>query len=119
MQLDSSATITNAGFHDVDHHSGEPFETTDWTITIDSPAGSIQWATDEFGTDEDANALRWGSMFTFWLDADVSPAGATHTLEFFKPGAPTEMEIDFVDGFLLFLDGFESGDTMIWDPVVP
>ena len=80
--------LSNAGFFDVDHHSGEPYETTDWTIAIDGPAGTIEWSTDTFAVDENANALRWGTMFSFWFDSDTAPTNAVHTLEFFKPGDP-------------------------------
>ena len=114
VELDPGATITNAGFHDVEHHSGEPYTTTDWTITVDSPPGSVEWSTDTFATDQNANALRWGTMFTFWFDADVPPAGALHTLELFKPGVPSSVLVEFPDGEWIFQDGFESGDTSNW-----
>jgi len=114
IQFGSNATITNVGFRDVEHHSGEPYDTTDWDMTVDSPPGSVVWSTATFVPAEDANALRWGSMFSFWFDADVPPAGSVHTLEFFKPGGPSEVEINFPDGDWIFQDGFESGDTSAW-----
>lgn len=118
IQFDSTAVITNAGFRDVDHHSGEVYDTTDWTIAVGSPPGSVDWSTSTFDTDENANALRWGTMYSFWFDADVPPFGAVHTLELFKPGAPTEVEVVFPDA-LVFADSFESGDTTGWTDSQP
>jgi hypothetical protein len=116
VDFPGAATISNAGSHDVDHHSGEPYSTTDWTLDTSVP-GVITWATDPFGTDPNANALRWGTMFSFWFDATAGPAGATHTLGLFKPGTPTDVEFSMFDG--LFEDGFESGDTTAWSSTTP
>lgn len=38
VDFSGSAVIANAGFHDIDHHSGEPFNTTDWSIDVDERA---------------------------------------------------------------------------------
>ncbi len=109
--LPASTTITGVGFRDVDHHSGEPYATTDWTIEVDG--GTVSWFSDDFDTDPDANALRWGTMFSFWFDADIVADTAVHTLGLFKPGIPEEVMIPFSSG-LIFADGFESGDTLAW-----
>ncbi len=111
-----STTITNVGFRDVDHHSGEPYATTDWTIEV--TGDSVTWYADDFATDPNANALRWSTMFSFWFDATVNDPGdgMVHTLTLFKPGEPEELDIPFTgDANVLFFDGFESGDTSAWD----
>ncbi len=106
--------FSNIGFKDIDHHSGEPYSTVDWTNAVDVPNSIISWATTPFATDVNANALRWATMFNFWFDAD-SPAALTHRLTFFKPGSPA-----FVDfSFLIFADGFETGTSSNWSIVVP
>ena len=79
-------SISNIGFHDIDHHSGEPYATTDWTTS--TPGCNITWQTDDFATDVNANALRWGTMFNFWFDADSPPQVATVDVTLFKPGTP-------------------------------
>ncbi len=83
-----SATITNVGFRDVEYHSGEPFDNTDWSVTIEN--NSITWATTPFETNANANALRWGTMYNFRFDADVPPAEdqGLVTMGLFKPGTP-------------------------------
>ncbi len=118
IRLPASADIRNAGFRDVDHHSGEPYATTDWTIDVDG--GTVTWFTDDFATDPDANALRWGTMFSFWLDVDVA-GNTTYSLGLFKPGAPQDVEIPFTPilGDLIFADGFESGDLSAWSCAGP
>lgn len=117
-------TITNIGFHDVDHHSGEyeppsgsPYDTTDWTIATDAPGGSVSWSTDTYAVAENANALRWGTTYSFWFDANRPPGGVIQTLELFKPGDPTAVDFSFIGN--LFSDGFESGNTSAWSSAVP
>lgn len=113
--------ITNVGFHDVDHHSGEPFDVADWTPTVDGAAGTITWSTDTFAADPNANALRWGTMFTFWFDADRGPEDASQTLGLFKDGSPTELDVPFSNVGLpiIFGDNFETGDTTNWSDALP
>jgi hypothetical protein len=115
IQFPAETPIANAGFHDVNHHSGEPYSTTDWTPTVDSSAGTISWATVPFATDPNANALRFATTYTFWFDAD-SQFPIDHTVALFKPGAaPT---VSFWSAGI-FSDGFESEDLLAWSANVP
>ncbi|MDX1389415.1 MAG: hypothetical protein R3344_09520, partial [Acidobacteriota bacterium] len=87
VPLPVTAQLTNVGFHDVDYHSGEPFDGTDWTPTIDED--SITWTTVPFADNPDANALRWGTLYNFRYDASVPPgAVGAVTLGLFTPGTP-------------------------------
>jgi len=118
LQFAPGTSISGAGFHDVDHHSGEPYATTDWDVTIDIPSGTITWATDSFATDNDANALRWGTTFSFWFDADGAPGN--HILGLFKPGASSSVVFSVGGGpNSVFFDGFESGNTGAWSLAFP
>jgi hypothetical protein len=57
--------------------------------------GAVTWAAPfTFEQEPDTNALRWGTMYTFWFDADVEPATGAVTLGLFKPGAPASIDID-------------------------
>jgi hypothetical protein len=114
IEFPAPTAITGAGFHDIDHHSGEPYATTDWGPTV-GPA-SVSWSSDPFATDPNANALRWGTLFNFWFDADRGPSGLQHTLELFKPGSPASIVFEIDE---IFTDGFESGDTSAWTADVP
>ncbi len=86
IPLPSGANVTNVGFHDVDYHSGEPFDGTDWAVNIASD--SITWSTDTFATNANANALRWGTMYNFRFDCDCPPDRDSGTLGLFRTGAP-------------------------------
>jgi len=107
--------IASPGFKDIDHHSGEPYATTDWTPASDVPSGSVTWSTETFATNANANALRWATMFNFWFDADAPPAGAVHTLELFKPGSPSSVTFTIP----LFADSFESHNLTAWSTSAP
>jgi hypothetical protein len=122
IDFGTSTIFTSVGFHDVDHHSGEPYDTTDWASTMDMDAGTISWSTDDFTLNANANALRWGTMFSFWFDADQPPSPASYTLGLFKTGSPTEMNVPFAGSGpidVIFSDGFESGDLSGWTAAVP
>ncbi|MCH2151882.1 MAG: hypothetical protein MK089_00900 [Phycisphaerales bacterium] len=76
---------TNIGFHDVDYHSGESWDSTDWTP--ESSTGQLRWSTTPYGQDPMANAIRWHSLYNFRFDLPVAPVDGELTLEMFKPGS--------------------------------
>jgi hypothetical protein len=121
-------TVSNIGFRDYDHHSGEyepddgmPISTTDWTTNFDGGTSVVSWETDTYAVSAHANAIRWSTMYNFWFDADAAPDQiASHTLVLFKPGTPSS--ISFWESPTtpdIFSDGFESGDTSLWSFSVP
>lgn len=90
LTADSNANFTNIGFRDVPYHSGEPFDGTDWASS--TTANSIEWLTDTFANNENANALRWGTMYNFRFNADVAPEEFPEIeLVMFKPGTPSSV----------------------------
>jgi hypothetical protein len=91
----AGASVSNMGFHDVDYHSGEPYDGTDWQMTIG--ATSVEWSSPQTHfQNPDSNALRFGTMYNFWFDADVAPADGSVTLGLFRPGTPDSIDIDTV-----------------------
>jgi hypothetical protein len=82
-------TVRNIGFHDVDYHSGEPFDGTDWP-GVRGP-NAITWSTTPYEENSNANALRWGTLYNFRFEADVSPDAADVTIGLFKPGTPASV----------------------------
>ncbi|MFN7020864.1 MAG: GC-type dockerin domain-anchored protein [Phycisphaerales bacterium] len=105
--------ITNAGWHGVDSHSGERWNNaTPWTQTIG--VDSISWSgpaysgtpgiwnsatatwTEPTGNDSTANALRWGTLYNFWFEADIGPGSIRGgvSMPLFRPpqpGAPAQI----------------------------
>jgi hypothetical protein len=108
-------SITGVGFRDIDHHSGEPYSTADWTPSATQATGTVTWSTETFQTNPNANALRWATMFNFWFDADVAPGAELHTLELFKPAFPAAVSWEWP----LFADGFEAHNLVAWSSFEP
>jgi len=87
-----NATITNIGFHGVFAHSGEPYPNTAanidaWTGTDTGTA--VTWTCPEpfVGPNgNNANAIRWGTMYNFRFDANIAPVSAAAVIGLFKPG---------------------------------
>ncbi len=107
-------TFTNVGFADVNAHSGEPYDNTDWENS--TTTNSISWATPFFTPSQNANALRWATMYNFWFDANRPPEEiAVHNLSLFESGSPASLDFwELKQETPLFRDGFETGDTTAW-----
>jgi cysteine-rich repeat protein len=90
IPITPGATVTNIDFRDVDYHSGEPFDGTDWSSTVSSD--SIQWSTQTYSANPDANALRWGTLYNFSFTCTASPASGSGLIGLFKPGNGPDVE---------------------------
>lgn len=90
IPVGGGATVQNIGFHDVDYHSGEPYDGTDWPGTY--TGGAVTWSTQSYAANQNANALRWGTLYNFRFDANVPPAAGLATLGLFKPGTPNSVQ---------------------------
>ncbi|MCP3905831.1 MAG: hypothetical protein GY715_19580 [Planctomycetes bacterium] len=81
------ATVSDVGFHDVDYHSGELYDNTDWTTNV-TPA-AVEWTSPQsFDENPNSNAVRWGTMYNYWFTANASPDLGLAHLTPFKPGTP-------------------------------
>ncbi len=87
IPLPCGVTATNAGFSSPWYHSGELYNSNPWTVSISG--SSIRWQTDQtFAQNVNANAIRWGSTFSFWFEANTPPASNQQAfLGLFKPAA--------------------------------
>jgi hypothetical protein len=63
--------VHDAGFHDVDYHSGEVINGDDWPATVAGDA--VSWATEPFAASANANAVRWGTTYNFRFVAEAPP----------------------------------------------
>ncbi len=116
VKFGGSANIAGVGFSDIDHHSGDGFDTSDWAISVDGPNGEIVWSAVDVGPS--TNALRWGTTFSFWFDSDTPPGQLTHSLDLFKIDEQLDVPF-FSENLEIFADGFESGDTTAWSSTIP
>ncbi len=86
-----SNTLTNAGFRDVTYQF-EPYSNTDWTPVL--TPNQIEWSTQTFSQNANANALRWNTIYSFWCDS-TGPL-RTLNLGLFRPGTVSQMTVDVV-----------------------
>jgi hypothetical protein len=90
IDVPSGVNVTNLGFHDVDYHSGEPWDGTDWASAVN--ATEVSWSTDAYADNPNANALRWGTLYNFRFTADAPPVTGNGRLDLFKPGSPASVD---------------------------
>jgi hypothetical protein len=100
VPLGPGVNISNVGFHAPPQHPGwandgtqnsQGYSSIPWDNTQD--ASSITWNTETFATNQNANAIRWGTLYNFRFDADQPPQAANATVDFFKTGTPITVAI--------------------------
>src|SRR5207248_8204189 len=67
------------------------YSSTPWNVTQD--ASSITWNSETFAQNQNANAIRFGTLYNFRFDADQPPQNALATVGFFKTGSPMMVAI--------------------------
>jgi hypothetical protein len=91
--------VSNIGFHAPPQHPGFAHDGTQgdagyssapWTVTQD--ANSITWSTETFAQNPNANAIRFGTLYTFEFYA-TGPQNALATVGYFKTGASMTVAI--------------------------
>ena len=100
VPLGLGANISNIGFHAPPQQPGWPhdgtvgdagYSSTPWNVTQDT--SSITWSTETFATNQNANAIRFATLYNFRFDADQPPETTNATVGFFKTGSPVTVEI--------------------------
>lgn len=89
FSLPAHGSINNIGFHDIAYHSGEPFDSTDWPASIAN--GLVEWKTEAFESNVNANALRWGTLYNFRLTSTAAPTMGQVSIGLFRPGLPGDV----------------------------
>jgi hypothetical protein len=110
VPVGANAVISNAGFHDVDYHSGDgeggiTFDGTDWSFAVGG--GQASWSSETFAQNPNANALRWGTLYNFRFDANQPPVDVSATIGLFRPGSPTDLTVNTL--------GPAAGSPCPWD----
>jgi|TARA_B100000959_G_scaffold114961_1_gene121174 hypothetical protein len=119
--------VTNQYFHKALSHSGEPYSNDPWTFNLKS--GGLLVHTETYEENENANALRWGTMLNVAFDSDLPPASGQVVVGLFKPDlqntifvearVPTDVGIECIgdinaDGFVNVTDLLAAIDQ--WGP---
>ena len=96
--------ISNIGFHAPRQEPGwandgtqgnTGFSSTPWSVQTSS---SITWSTETFAQNQNANAIRFGTLYNFRFDADQPPNPTNATVGYFKTGGPMPVLIQAPGG---------------------
>jgi len=100
VPLGLGANVSNIGFHSPPQEPGFPndgtvgntgFSIAPWTPTQTST--SLSWNSETFAQNQNANAIRWGTLYNFRFDANSPPQAVNATVGFFKTGSPVIVAI--------------------------
>lgn len=97
IPIPSTVNVTNAYFTDVDYHSGELQDDTDWAYT--RSATSVKWAGESESQNSNGNAIHWGTAYSFGFTADGPPrGGVSATCTEFRTDSTFTSRLDAPDG---------------------
>ncbi|MBC7900529.1 MAG: carboxypeptidase regulatory-like domain-containing protein [Saprospiraceae bacterium] len=100
IPIGAGVTLSNVGFRSPPQHPGwssdgtlgnAGFSSAPWTQT--QAAGALTWTSETFAQNQNANAIRWGTMYNFRFDSNRPPQTANATIGFFKTGAPITVQV--------------------------
>jgi hypothetical protein len=100
VPLGAGANISNIGFHAPPQEPGWAndgtfnnlgYSSAPWAVT--QATDSITWNCETFAQNQNANAIRFGTLYNFRFDADQPPQNANATVGFFKTGSPMMVAI--------------------------
>ena len=105
VPIGPGVNLSNIGFHAPPQEPGWAndgtfnnlgYSSAPWDVTPD--ASSITWNTETFAQNQNANAIRWGTLYNFRFDADQPPNPTSATVGFFKTGSPIGVAIQAPGG---------------------
>jgi hypothetical protein len=100
IPLGCAITLTNLGFHAPLNHPGFPndgtqgdagFSNAPWSSN--QTVSEVSWSSETFAQNQNANAIRWGTLYNFRFDSDRSPLLIQATIGFFKTGTPVTVGV--------------------------
>jgi hypothetical protein len=100
VPLGCGVVVSNLGFHAPPNHPGFPNDGTQGNAgfsnavwSSEQSATDVSWSSETFVQNQNANAIRWGTLYNFRFDSDKPPIAANATIGFFKTGAPLTVAI--------------------------
>ena len=100
VPLGGGITVSNLGFHAPQNHPGFANDGTQGSTgysnaawTPNQTASDLSWSTETFAQNQNANAIRWGTLYNFRFDSNRPPVAANATIGFFKTGTPITVGI--------------------------
>jgi hypothetical protein len=106
VPIGPGVNVSNIDFHAPPQHPGWPhdgtlgdagYSSTRWDADTTDP-NFITWSTETFAANQNANAIRWGTLYNFRFDADQGPNPTDATVGFFKAGAPISVIVQAPGG---------------------
>ena len=100
VPLGCGITLSNLGSHAPPQHpafanDGTPnsagYSNAPWAVTQTSNA--VTWNSETFAQNQNANAIRYGTLYNFRFDANRAPQAVNATIGYFKSGSPTTVAI--------------------------
>jgi hypothetical protein len=100
VPFSGEVSVTNIDFHAPPQHPGwahdgtqgdAGYSSTPWDVTQDT--GSVTWSAETFAQNQNANAIRWGTLYNFRFDSDFAPQPQNATIGFFKTGSPVTVQL--------------------------
>ena len=92
--------LDNVGFHAPPQHPGfaqdgtqnnAGYSSTPWIFTTSFT--SATWNCETFAQNQNANAIRFGTLYNFRFDSTAPPAETTANIGFFKTGSPISVKV--------------------------
>jgi len=100
VPMGSGVTMSNPGFHAPLNHPGiandgtqgsAGYSNAPWTRS--ETATEVNWSSETFGANQNANAIRWGTLYNFRFDSNRPPQSAPATIGFYKTGSPMTVAV--------------------------
>jgi hypothetical protein len=100
VPLGAGVNLSNIDFHAPPQEPGWPYDGTfmnqgyssaPWTVT--QAGDSITWNSETFAQNQNANTIRFGTLYNFRFDADQPPQNVNATVGYFKTGSPMMVAI--------------------------
>jgi hypothetical protein len=100
VPLGAGVNVSNIGFNAPPQHPGWANDGTQGDLgyssvpwTVNQTASSLTWSCETFAQNQNANAIRCGTLYNFRFDTGQPPETTNATVGFFKTGSPMTVQI--------------------------